>query len=333
MAVSPSTVVAMASILSIFVFCFPTIVHSASFRQIFLPPTDFGPESLAFEPLGGAFYTGANDGHILRYQPPTGWTNFAITSPNWSATFCGGTTDPDKGPICGRPMGLAYNPTKRLLYIADAYYGLLVADSNGRLAKQIATGAEGQPLIACNGLDMDPNTGNIYFTDASAVYDLRNSSKAALANDSTGRLLKYDVGTNQVTVLLRNLSVAVGAAVSKDGRFVLVSEFLGNRIRRYWLTGQNAGTSDIFLSSINIVRPNNIKRTALGDFWIAAATVIQGTQALVPIRVRVDAFGRISETVSLEAQYGSTLISEVQESGLALYVSSRNAGFIGVFTP
>jgi sugar lactone lactonase YvrE len=89
--------------------------------------------------------------------------------------LCDGTTDPDRGPICGRPLGLAYSPFTKLLYIADAYYGLFVADSNGRLAKQIATSAEGQRFVACNALDTDPITGNIYFTDASAVYDLRSS--------------------------------------------------------------------------------------------------------------------------------------------------------------
>jgi sugar lactone lactonase YvrE len=141
----------MVSILSIFVFCFPSTVLSESFRQIFLPPTGFGPESLAFESPGGAFYTGVNDGRVLRYQL-------------WY-----------RGPICGRPLGLAYSPFTKLLYIADAYYGLFVADSNGRLAKQIANSAEGQRFVACNALDTDPITGNIYFTDASAVYDLRSS--------------------------------------------------------------------------------------------------------------------------------------------------------------
>jgi sugar lactone lactonase YvrE len=69
---------------------------------------------------------------------------------------------------------LAYNSFTKLLYIADAYYGLLVADSNGRLARQIATSAEGQPLVFLNAIDIDPVTGNVYFTDASAVYDLRS---------------------------------------------------------------------------------------------------------------------------------------------------------------
>ncbi|KAF9667525.1 hypothetical protein SADUNF_Sadunf15G0032200 [Salix dunnii] len=320
----------MVSILSILVFCFPAVALSASFRQIFLPPAGFGPESLAFEFPGGAFYTGVSDGRVLRYQPLIGFTSFAFTSPNRTMALCDGTTDdPDKGPICGRPFGLAYNPITRQLYIADAYYGLLVVDSNGGLAKQIATGAEGQPFVFCNGLDIDPITRNIYFTDTSAVYDLRNSTKGLQANDSTGRLLKYDVRTNQVTVLMRNLSGAAGAAVSGDGRFVLVSEFVGNRIQRYWLTGSNAGTSEIILSNLNIVRPNNIKRTILGDFLIAAATVIQASQTLVPIRVRVDGSGTISETVSLEAQYGSTRISEAQQSGLSVYVSSRGVNFVG----
>ena len=81
------------------------------------------------------------------------------------------------------------------------------------------------------------------------------------------------------------------------------------------------------------MRPNNIKRTILGNFLIAAATVIQASQTLVPIRVRVDGSGTISETVSLEAQYGSTLISEAQPSGLSVYVSSRGVNFVGVYTP
>ncbi|KAB5524576.1 hypothetical protein DKX38_022325 [Salix brachista] len=236
-------------------------------------------------------YTGVSDGRVLRYQPLTGFTYFAFTSPNRTIAFCDGTTDdPVKGPICGRPFGLAYDSIARLLYIADAYYGLLVADSNGRLAKQIATGAEGQPFVFCNGLDIDPITRNIYFTDTSAVYDLRNSTKGLQANDSTGRLLKYDVRTNQVTVLMRNLSGAAGAAVSGDGRFVLVSEFV-------------------------------------------ATTVTQASQTPVPIRVRVDGSGTISEIVSLEALYGSTPISEAQQSGLSVYVSSRGVNFVGVYSP
>ena len=78
-------------------------------------------------------------------------------------------------------------------------------------------------------------------------------------------------------MLLRNLSRAVGLAVSPDGSFLLVSEAIGNRIRRYWLTGPKANTAEIFLSNINVVRPQNIKRTPSGGFWIAAASVKQNS--------------------------------------------------------
>ena len=80
------------------------------------------------------------------------------------------------------------------------------------------------------------------------------------------------------------------------------------------------------------MRPNNIKRTILGDFLIAAATVTQASQTPVPIRVRVDGSGTISEIVSL-AQYGSSPISEAQQSGLSVYVSSRGVNFVGVYSP
>ena len=72
----------MVSILSIFVFFFPAIVLLETFRQIFLPPPAFSPESIAFESPGRAFYTGVSDDHIFKYQPLTGWTVFVITSSN-----------------------------------------------------------------------------------------------------------------------------------------------------------------------------------------------------------------------------------------------------------
>lgn len=145
--------------------------------------------------------------------------------------------------------------------------------------------------------------------------------------------MKYDPRTNQVTVLLRNLSVAVGVAVSRDSRFVLVSEINGNRITRYWLTGPKANTAEVFFNPINIVKPNNIKRTPLGNFWVAAASVRLGSQTLAPIGLLIDSNGRILRRVELQAEYGSTLVSEVQESGAGLYVSSRSVGYVGLYTP
>lgn len=90
-----------------------------------------------------------------------------------SKAVCDGTTNLDLGPICGRTFGLALHYATRQLYIADAYSGLLVDGPNGRLATQLATGAEGQAFHFLDGLDVDQGTGVVYFTDASGVYDFR----------------------------------------------------------------------------------------------------------------------------------------------------------------
>lgn len=59
------------------------------------------------------------------------------------------------------------------MYIADAYSGLFVAGTNGRLATKLATSAEGVPFCFLNGLDVDPLSGLVYFTDFSTTIQLR----------------------------------------------------------------------------------------------------------------------------------------------------------------
>ncbi|XP_031276883.1 strictosidine synthase-like [Pistacia vera] len=303
-----------------------TVLSIPSFTKIILPPGTLGPESLAFEPFGGAFYTGVADGRILRYGgPQIGFLDYAFTSPKRSHAECDDTTNPDLGPIYGRPFGLALNRT-RYLFIADAYYSLLVAGPNGRLATQLAISAEGERFRFCNGLDIDQRTGLVYFTDTSAVYDVRTITH--VTGDSTGRLLRYDPKTNLVTVLLRNLTGPAGVAVSRDSSFLLLSEFRSNRTIKYFLTGQRATT----FGYINFQpKPNNIKRNIIGnDFWEAA---LMTRQSPIPIGQRIDEFGNILATRSFEAQYGTTAISKVQPFGGSLYISSRSVNFVGVYRP
>ncbi|XP_038688098.1 protein STRICTOSIDINE SYNTHASE-LIKE 12-like [Tripterygium wilfordii] len=315
--------------LSFFTFVFPLLVTPAlsAFFRIPLPPGVTGPEALAFEPTG-TFYTGVTDGRILKFERNQGFSDFTIISPNRPKAVCDGVAEPQR--VCGRPMGLGFNDLTKTLYVADAYYGLLSLGPGERLATPIASSADGQAFVFCNGVDVDQRTGIVYFTDASAVNDIRYFEQGALANDSTGRLLKYDPRTNQVTTLLRNLSGAGGVAVSEDSLFVLVSEFIANRTQKFWLTGPKANTAEIV---IRHVRPGNIKRTLSGDFWIAAMMLKQPTQTLVPIRQLVSETGTLLQTVSLEAQYGNTTVTQVQDFDGGLYFGSVLANFIGVSTP
>ena len=139
--------------------------------------------------------------------------------------------------------------------------------------------------------------------------------------------MKYDPQTKQVTVLMRNLSSPEGVAVTSSGSSVIVSEFYANKTRRFWLAGPKVNTSEAFVNSI--IEPNNIKRTPTGQLSIAAATL--QSQTLVPARFTVDETGRVLEVVSLGVQYGNTLVSEVQPSGIDMFVGSRFTNFIGIY--
>lgn len=102
--------------------------------------------------------------------------NLTLTISFRSKALCVGNSIPALGPTCGRPVGLGFNNLTEDLYIADAYLGLLVLLKNQTIATQLATSADGVPFRFPDGLDVDPVTGDVYFTDASAVYQIRHIS-------------------------------------------------------------------------------------------------------------------------------------------------------------
>ena len=89
--------------------------------------------------------------------------------------LCDGSTDPKKEHICGRPLGLKFDRKTCNLYIADAYFGLLMVGPRGGVAKQLAASAShgGAPFKFLNGLDVDDQTGVVYFSESSTVYQRR----------------------------------------------------------------------------------------------------------------------------------------------------------------
>ncbi|CAN0902335.1 Protein STRICTOSIDINE SYNTHASE-LIKE 10 [Linum grandiflorum] len=289
---------------------FPSVAASRTSRQDHFPAG-----SVAVAP-GGVIFTGVGDGRILQYRGPlAGWRIFAYTTP--TRETCDNQTEPDSEPVCGYPLGLAYNSLTGELYIADPYQGMMIAGPDaGMLATPLATTAEGVPFSATTAIDFDPVNGIIYFIDRSTKYRIRDSTLAIESNDTTGRLMQYDTNTRRVTVLLRSLGFPGGVAVSNDGSFVLVTETSLNKTTRFWVTGPKANTAEPFLT--NIIRPENIKRTILGKFWIAAMVANQpSSESMVPIRVIAEeiqkrANGAIIYRTSLEPEfYGGVHVSEV----------------------
>uniref|UniRef100_A0A7N0RJP9 Strictosidine synthase n=1 Tax=Kalanchoe fedtschenkoi TaxID=63787 RepID=A0A7N0RJP9_KALFE len=56
-----------------------------------------------------------------------------------------------------------------------------------------------------------------------------------------------------------------GLSLSKDQRFFVFTE--AGRLRRYWLKGDKAGTSDVF--AVLTGSPDNVRANGKGEFWVA----------------------------------------------------------------
>ncbi|XP_071721240.1 protein STRICTOSIDINE SYNTHASE-LIKE 10-like isoform X1 [Rutidosis leptorrhynchoides] len=223
-----------------------------------------GPESFDFDHGDGLSpYTGVSDGRIVKWiASERRWIDFAVTSNKRDG--CGG---PEMEHICGRPLGLKLDKSRGDLYIADAYFGLLVVGPKGGLATSLVSQVLGLPLMFTNSLEIDHENGLVYFTDSSQRYTRRDHTLAVLTDDQTGRLLKYNLETKEVNVLLYNLTFPNGVILSQDGNFLLVVETTNCRVLRFWLKTQKAGMLEVFADLPGY--PDNIKRNKNGEFWVA----------------------------------------------------------------
>jgi hypothetical protein len=117
--------------------------------------------------------------------------------------------------------------------------------------------------------DLDiASDGTIYFSDATYLNNLNN-----ISNDwgqPNGRLLSYNISTGVTSLLLDSLYFANGVSISNDESFLLVNETAASRVLRYWLTGPNAGQSDVFAYiNQNSWLPDNITCNDQSLFWVA----------------------------------------------------------------
>ncbi|KAJ0104807.1 hypothetical protein Patl1_19007 [Pistacia atlantica] len=182
----------------------------------------------------------------------------------------------------------------------------------------------GRPL----GLGFNNLTGDLYIADAYLgllVLPKNQTIATQLATSANGVPFRSPDGLD----VDPGLSGPAGTAVSPDGTFVLVTEFIGKRIQKYWLKGPKANTAEVLITFKG--RPDNIKRNPGGDFWVAVNQETIIPLVMKPEGIRLDANGTVKESRPINLQYGTTLVSEVQEFSGALYIGSMFTNFIGVY--
>lgn len=106
-----------------------------------------------------------------------------------SAALCK-EASPKNEHICGRPLGLRFDPRSGDLYIADAYLGLMRVGPEGGQASVLADAVDGVPLRFTNDLDIAPD-GSVYFTDSSSKYQRRSCVQEFREVPSSVRVLVY----------------------------------------------------------------------------------------------------------------------------------------------
>ncbi len=211
-----------------------------------------GPEDVAVD-AAGRVYGGCIDGRIVRVTPGPG----------------GGETVETFADTGGRPLGLHFDAAGRLI-VADAVKGLLAIDPEGRI-EVLATAARDSPFGFTDDLDVATD-GRIYFSDASSRFGPDHYLYDLLEARPHGRLLRHDPATGLTEVLLDDLYFANGIALSASEDFVLVNETYRYRITRYWLEGEKAGTSDIFIDNLPGF-PDGVSGNRRGTFWLALYTL------------------------------------------------------------
>lgn len=306
-----------------------------------------GPEDVAVD-AAGRIYGGQENGRIVRVtSTPT------VSGPEVVETFA------DTG---GRPLGLAWDAAGNLL-VADAVRGLLSVNPDGELT-DLTSEADGEPYGFTDDVDVAPD-GTVYFSDASSEYGVHEYLYDLMEARPHGRLLAFDPVTAVTTVLLDDLYFANGVAVSPDGEFVLVNETYRYRIRRLWLRGPKAGTSEIFIDRLPGFPDGISTRPAMGTasdgrvtFWVAMFTVRNPLMedffhprpwwkerlALLPrilwprpepygLVLGLDRDGEIVEALHDPGGRQVRTITSVEEVDGALYLGNLHGDWIGRWTP
>jgi sugar lactone lactonase YvrE len=204
-----------------------------------------GPESIITGP-DGWLYAGLKDGRIERFRPDgSAMEHFANTG--------------------GRPNGMAFDSQGNLL-VADSYKGL-VSVAPDRSVSILADGADGQPFVVPDGIDI-ANDGTVWFTDATARFPDGEFHYEVLEGTATGRLLTYDPITQRVQTQVGNLRFPNGVSLGPEAAFILVNETLGYRTLRHWIKGPKAGRTEPFVENYPGM-PDDIRFNGRDLFWVA----------------------------------------------------------------
>ena len=187
---------------------------------------------------------------------------------------CRGVWDMSK---CGRPLGMRFD-ARGYLYVIDAYNGIKTINvSTGSIKNVVNTRkrkVEGRDVIFVDDFAIDEgagvNGGHVfYISDSSAKWELEFVNAVALEHESTGRILRYDEDTRELTVVAAGIGFPNGVEITDDKQAILYDELNKRRIVKLYIRGPKAGQKEMFAENLP-GEPDNIRRSASSHetYWV-----------------------------------------------------------------
>ena len=209
-----------------------------------LPTPNHGPEDVVVD-SAGYIYSGTEEGSIVRI-----WRD-------GSARVVAN--------VGGRPLGIEVYGDD--LLVCNATLGLQAVSISGTV-EVLTNSHDGTPLSLTNNASVALD-GTIFFTESSQRWSLDDYSNDIVEGRPTGRLLKRDPdGTT--TQLFDGIAFANGVALDSTEASVFVAETARYRIHRYWLSGDKAGSTELFKDNLPGF-PDNLSFSN-GTLWVAFAS-------------------------------------------------------------
>lgn len=212
-----------------------------------------GPEDIIFDSKD-RIYTGTRQGWIVRSAPPYDEVEIFAR-------------------IGGRPLGLAMDADENI-HVCVAGMGLYMVAPDGKVSRladrtnrSLLTLIDNSRLQLTDDLDIGPD-GKVYFSEATYRFEMHEWMFDSLEGRASGRVCCYDPKTGKTTTVLDGLHFANGICVAHDGQSVFVAETWACRVKRLWIAGPKAGTSEIALDNLP-GQPDNINRASDGTYWLA----------------------------------------------------------------
>lgn len=209
-------------------------------------PGAFGPESLAVGP-DGFLYSGFDNGAILRFTPQGKFHDV------WHNTG-------------GRPLGLRFHPDGSLI-ACDTTLGLIRITS-AKKTERLAQSAAGTQFGFADDLDITADGRFVYFSDASSQWHYHQERLDMIEHGGHGRLIRYDFETGGTEVLMDGLHFANGVTLGPNEDYLLLAETGSYQVHRYWLKGNKAGSSEVFIRNLPGF-PDNVRFNGRDRFWLA----------------------------------------------------------------